>query len=158
MCLEVAAVRSRQKYKMLLIWNVPLQNCLRDIGYSHSSLTRVTFYNSVVSMVQGSHGSRRSTDVWVQNTKLCVGSLGLGPVFLQKAVFWIPIMESGINNASRYRGAAMSLKCSCICVTNEIQYIDQSFLIVSWIMCSSSGAHFFNCCSTLVNTSLIPVN
>jgi len=56
-------------------------------------------------------------------------------------------MGSGINNASKYRGVAdwlcESLKCSCICVTNEVQYTDQSFLIVSWIMCSSSGAHFF---------------
>lgn len=64
-------------------------------------------------------------------------------------------MGSGIDSASKYRGAAdwlsESLKCSCICVTSEIQYIDQSFLIVSWIMCSSSGAcFFFNCCSILV--------
>jgi len=48
-------------------------------------------------------------------------------------------MGSDINNASKYRWAAdwlsKSLKCSCICVTNEVQYIDQSFLIVSWIMC-----------------------
>ena len=64
-------------------------------------------------------------------------------------------MGSGIDSTSKYRGAAdwlyESLKCSCVCVTNEIQYFDQSFLIVSWIMCSSSGAHlFFNCCSILI--------
>jgi len=27
------SLRASQEYKMLLIWNVPLQNCIRDIGY-----------------------------------------------------------------------------------------------------------------------------